>query len=236
MLRMENVSKTYRHRGHLVKALDGATLHIPGSDFVSVVGPSGSGKSTLLLMLGGMLSPSAGRVLLEASSVYDLSAGERAKMRREKVGFVFQTFNLVPYLSALENVQVPLFLAKVDEKAQKDRATALLERVGLADRLDHKPGELSVGQQQRVALARMLANDPAVILADEPTGNLDPETSQQIIGFLEEFNAEGKTIVMVTHDPRAAKRAKRTLRLQNGAITAQGAGEDGCWQPDSAVA
>ena len=236
MLRMENVSKTYRHRGHLVKALDGATLHIPGGDFVSVVGPSGSGKSTLLLMLGGMLSPSEGRVLLEASSVYDLSAAERAKMRREKVGFVFQTFNLVPYLSALENVQVPLFLAKMDEKIQKDRATALLERVGLADRLDHKPGELSVGQQQRVALARMLANDPAIILADEPTGNLDPETSQQIIGFLEEFNAEGKTIVMVTHDPRAAKRAKRTLRLQNGAITAQGAGEDGCWQPDSAVA
>ncbi len=236
MLRMENVSKTYRHRGHLVKALDGATLHIPGGDFVSLVGPSGSGKSTLLLMLGGMLSPSEGRVLLEASSVYDLSASERAKMRREKVGFVFQTFNLVPYLSALENVQVPLFLAKVGEKDQKDRATALLERVGLADRLDHKPGELSVGQQQRVALARMLANDPAVILADEPTGNLDPETSQQIIGFLEEFNAEGKTIVMVTHDPRAAQRAKRTLRLQNGAITAQGAGEDGCWQPDSAVA
>ena len=236
MLRMENVSKTYRHRGHLVKALDGATLHIPGGDFVSLVGPSGSGKSTLLLMLGGMLSPSEGRVLLEASSVYDLSASERAKMRREKVGFVFQTFNLVPYLSALENVQVPLFLAKVGEKDQKDRATALLERVGLADRLDHKPGELSVGQQQRVALARMLANDPAVILADEPTGNLDPETSQQITGFLEEFNAEGKTIVMVTHDPRAAQRAKRTLRLQNGAITAQGAGEDGCWQPDSAVA
>jgi putative ABC transport system ATP-binding protein len=233
---MENVSKTYRHRGHLVKALDGATLHIPAGDFVSLVGPSGSGKSTLLLMLGGMLSPSEGRVLLEASSVYDLSASERAKMRREKVGFVFQTFNLVPYLSALENVQVPLFLAKVDEKAQKDRATALLERVGLADRLDHKPGELSVGQQQRVALARMLANDPSVILADEPTGNLDPETSQQIIGFLETFNAEGKTIVMVTHDPRAAKRAKRTLRLQNGAITAQRAGEDDCCQPDSAVA
>jgi putative ABC transport system ATP-binding protein len=233
---MENVSKTYRHRGHLVKALDGATLHIPGGDFVSVVGPSGSGKSTLLLMLGGMLSPSEGRVLLEASSVYDLSAAERAKMRREKVGFVFQTFNLVPYLSALENVQVPLFLAKMDEKIQKDRATALLERVGLADRLDHKPGELSVGQQQRVALARMLANDPAVILADEPTGNLDPETSQQIIGFLEKFNAEGKTIVMVTHDPRAAQRAKRTLRLQNGAITCQGIGEDGYWQTDSAVA
>jgi putative ABC transport system ATP-binding protein len=233
---MENVSKAYTHRGRLVKALDGATLHIPAGDFVSVVGPSGSGKSTLLLMLGGMLSPSQGRVLLGANSVYDLSPVERARMRREKVGFVFQTFNLVPYLSALENVQVPLFLAKMEEKAQKERATALLERVGLADRLDHKPGELSVGQQQRVALARMLANDPAIILADEPTGNLDPETSQQIIAFLEEFNAEGKTIVMVTHDPRAAKRAKRTLRLQNGTITCQKAGEDGCWQPDSAVA
>ena len=157
-------------------------------------------------------------------------------MRREKVGFVFQTFNLVPYLSALENVQVPLFLAKMDEKSQKDRATALLKRVGLADRLDHKPGELSVGQQQRVALARMLANDPAVILADEPTGNLDPETSRQIIGFLEEFNQEGRTIVMVTHDPRAAKRAKRTLRLQEGAIMCQDAGEEPCWEADSAVA
>ena len=236
MLRMENVSKAYTHRGRLVKALDGATVHIPGGDFVSVVGPSGSGKSTLLLILGGMLSPSEGRVLLGASSVYDLSPGERARMRRDRVGFVFQTFNLVPYLSALENVQVPLFLAKVDEKTQKERATSLLERVGLADRLDHKPGELSVGQQQRVALARMLANDPAVILADEPTGNLDPETSQQIIGFLEEFNAEGKTIVMVTHDPRAANRAKRTLRLQNGTITRQGVGEDGNWEADTAVA
>ena len=227
MLKMENVSKTYRHRGQLVKALDGATLHIPEGDFVSVVGPSGSGKSTLLLMLGGMLSPSEGRVLLEASSVYDLSPRERARMRREKVGFVFQTFNLVPYLTALENVQVPLFLAKMDEKAQKDRATALLERVGLADRLNHKPGELSVGQQQRVALARMLANDPAVILADEPTGNLDPETSQQIITFLEEFNREGRTIVMVTHDPRAAERAKRTRAAANGTIACCKADEEG---------
>src|SRR3989339_1778767 len=126
MLRMENVSKTYRHRGQLVTALNGANAEIPEGDFVSVVGPSGSGKSTLLLMLGGMLSPSKGRVLLGAKSVYDLRPSERAEMRRERIGFVFQTFNLVPYLSALENVQVPLFLAKMDEKAQKDRATALL--------------------------------------------------------------------------------------------------------------
>ena len=183
MLKMENASKSYQHRGQTVVALNNATVHVPRGDFVSVVGPSGSGKSTLLLTLGGMLSPSQGRILVEDQSVYDLSLGDRAKLRREKIGFVFQTFNLIPYLSALENVQIPLFLAQVDEKTQKDRATALLERVGLADRLDHKPGELSVGQQQRVALARMLANDPAVILADEPTGNLDPETSRQVIGY-----------------------------------------------------
>jgi putative ABC transport system ATP-binding protein len=222
---MENVSKTYPHRGQIVKALDGATMHVPKGDFISVVGPSGSGKSTLLLMLGGMLSPSQGRVLLDNASIYDMNPAERARIRRDRVGFVFQTFNLVPYLSAIENVQIPLFLAKVDEQTQKNRATALLDRVGLGDRLDHKPCELSVGQQQRVALARMLANDPAVILADEPTGNLDPETSQQIIGFLEEFNREGRTIVMVTHDPRAAVRAKRTIRLRDGVISCQKADE-----------
>jgi len=177
------------------------------------------------LMLGGMLSPSQGRVFLEGQSVYDLSLNDRAQLRREKIGFVFQTFNLVPYLSALENVQVPLFLSKTDEKEQADRAAALLERVGLGDRLHHKPSELSVGQQQRVALARMLANDPAVILADEPTGNLDPETSRQVIEFLEEVNAEGRTVVMVTHDPRAAERAKRILRLDRGAIVSEKPGQ-----------
>ena len=218
MLRMEEVSKSYRHRGQIVKALDRATLEIPEGDFVSVVGPSGSGKSTLLLILGGMLSPSEGRVLLKQQSIYDLTSDGRARIRKQNIGFVFQTFNLVPYLTALENVQVPLFLAGTNDAAQQEKATALLQRVGLADRLDHKPGELSVGQQQRVALARMLANDPAVILADEPTGNLDPETSQEVIRFLEEFNREGRTIVMVTHDPRAAERAKRTLKLRDGAV------------------
>ena len=218
MLRMENVSKKYRHRGQFVTALDGADLHISKGDFVAVVGPSGSGKSTLLLMLGGMLSPSSGRVLLEGQSIYDLKSDQRARLRRKKIGFVFQTFNLVTYLSALENVQIPLYLAGLDGRAQAERATALLDRVGLADRLHHKPCELSVGQQQRVALARMLANDPAVILADEPTGNLDPETGQHVIKFFEDVNGEGRTVVMVTHDPRAAERAKKTLRLTNGAI------------------
>ena len=218
MLVMENVTKTYQHRRATVAALDGASVTIRSGDFVSLVGPSGSGKSTLLLMLGGMLSPTSGRVLLDEQSLYDLNSNGRARLRKEKIGFVFQTFNLVPYLTAMENVQVPLFLAGLERPEQMERATALLERVGLGDRLDHKPTELSVGQQQRVALARMLANNPQVILADEPTGNLDPETADQIIGFLEEFHDEGRTIVMVTHDPRAAGRAHRILRLADGKI------------------
>jgi putative ABC transport system ATP-binding protein len=174
----------------------------------------------LLLMLGGMLSPTSGRILLGGQSIYDLKADARAGLRTRQVGFVFQTFNLVSYLTALENVQIPLYLAGVEEAEQEERAAGLLERVGLGDRLYHKPCELSVGQQQRVALARMLANDPAVILADEPTGNLDPDTSHQVIGYFEEFNQEGKTIVMVTHDPRAAERAQRTLQLNQGRIVA----------------
>jgi putative ABC transport system ATP-binding protein len=225
MLRMENVSKSYMHRGQVVKALDEATVHIRRGDFVSVVGPSGSGKSTLLLMLGGMLSPSSGHVLLGDESIYDLTSDGRARLRQENIGFVFQTFNLVPYLTALENVQIPLYLAGADEDSQEEIASSLLERVGLGDRLDHKPSELSVGQQQRVALARMLANNPAVILADEPTGNLDPETADQVIKFFEEFNQEGRTIVMVTHDPKAAERAKKTLRLRDGKIVSEGNGE-----------
>ena len=218
MLQMRSVSKQYPHRGKVVVALNAVTLDIPKGDHVAVVGPSGSGKSTLLLMFGGMMSPSAGQVLLDGQSLYELDTEGRAALRREKIGFVFQTFNLVPYLSAMENVQVPLFLAGVNEANQRKQAASLLERVGLADRLDHKPSELSVGQQQRVALARMLANNPEVILADEPTGNLDPDTSQEILAFFEELNREGRTVVVVTHDLRAAQRAKRVLRLVDGMI------------------
>ena len=218
MLQMRSVSKQYPHRGRMVTALDAVTLEIPKGDYVAVVGPSGSGKSTLLLMFGGMMSPSAGQVLIEGQSLYALDAERRAALRKKKIGFVFQTFNLVPYLSAMENVQVPLFLAGVDEANQRRQAASLLDRVGLSDRLDHKPSELSVGQQQRVALARMLANNPDVILADEPTGNLDPDTSRDILDFFEELNREGRTVVMVTHDVRAAQRARRVLRLVDGAI------------------
>ena len=222
MLKLQSVTKHYQHRGKIIRALQEATLEIPHGDFVAMVGPSGSGKSTLLLILGGMLSPAQGQVLFDGQSLYDLAPADRAKLRKQKIGFVFQTFNLMPYLTALENVQVPLLLAGIGETEQQGKATSLLERLGLGDRLDHKPSELSVGQQQRVALARMLANDPAVILADEPTGNLDPETSQSILDFFEAVNREGKTIVMVTHDPGAARRAKRTLRLVNGQIQTNG--------------
>jgi len=224
MLALQSVSKTYTHRGRTVKALDNANLEVQNGDFIAVVGPSGSGKSTLLLMLGGMLSPASGRVLVDGQSLYDMGTDKRAELRRKKIGFVFQTFNLIPYLTAMENVQVPLLLTGVNERIQQERAASLLTRLGLADRLDHKPSELSVGQQQRVALARMLANDPAVVLADEPTGNLDPDTSGQIIDFLEEVNREGRTVVMVTHDMRAAQRAKRILKLVDGTIAPDGKG------------
>ncbi|MFI4874618.1 MAG: ABC transporter ATP-binding protein [Blastopirellula sp. JB062] len=218
MLQMKNVSKDYVLRKQKVSGLADASIEIERGDFVSLVGPSGSGKSTLLLMLGGMLSPTSGSVTIDGNSFYDRNADQRAALRQQYVGFVFQTFNLVPYLTALENVQVPMYLAAVKQADQRARAEELLRRVGLDDRMHHKPSELSVGQQQRVALARMLANDPAVILADEPTGNLDPETAAQVIRFFEQFNAEGRTIVMVTHDPKAAERAKRMVRLTNGRL------------------
>jgi putative ABC transport system ATP-binding protein len=222
MITLQSVSKHFQHRGKSVAALANVTLQIGKGDFVAVIGPSGSGKSTFLHLLGGMLSPTEGKVRIENESLYDLTSDQRSALRKKKIGFVFQTFNLVPYLTALENVQVPLVLAGLGEEEQKRRAESLLGRVGLSDRLDHKPRELSVGQQQRVALARMLANDPALILADEPTGNLDPETSASIMDFLVELNGEGRTIVMVTHDLRVAGRAKRALRLVNGSIQADG--------------
>ncbi len=218
MLKVKNVSKIYKKKDKEIKAIDNVSLDIPSGDFVSIIGPSGSGKSSLLLMLGGMLFPSLGQVFIDNESLYDLSPNEIASLRQKKIGFVFQTFNLIPYLSAIQNVQVPLLLSGLNEKGQMEKAEYLLNKVGLEDRMNHKPSELSVDQQQRIALARMLANDPSLILADEPTGNLDPEMSQTVIKFLTDLNQEGRTIVMVTHDMKIAKQAKRNVTISKGEI------------------
>lgn len=216
MYQLKSVTRTYERRGNVVTALDNCNLEIPDNDFIAIVGPSGSGKTTLLSILGGMMAPSTGNVTLDGQSLYDLSIDERAKLRGKKIGFVFQSFNLVGWLSACENVQIPLMLSGVAAHEQRKRALELLDRVGLSDRADHLPSELSQGQQQRVALARTLANDPQVILADEPTGNLDSETRQQVMNYLNEFHHDGRTIVMVTHDANTASFAKRTIRLVEG--------------------
>lgn len=220
MYELSSVTKTYTRRGQTVIALDSASLDIPDNDFVAVVGPSGSGKTTLLSILGGMLAPTSGKVLLGGQSLYDLSIEERTALRSTQIGFVFQSFNLIPWLTACENVQIPLVLTGQSAEQQRSRALEMLDRVGLTDRTDHRPSELSQGQQQRVALARTLANDPQVILADEPTGNLDAETRQQVMSYLTEFHNDGRTIVMVTHDPGTAAFAKRTIRISDGVATA----------------
>jgi putative ABC transport system ATP-binding protein len=220
MFRLQQVSKSYEQKDRQVVALRPVTLEIDDGQFVAVVGPSGSGKTTLLSILGGMLAPTTGKVWLDGKSLYEAAPRERARVRQSKLGFVFQTFNLIPYLSALENVQVPLMLGGVAPDRQLRQAALLLERVGLAERVNHKPSELSTGQQQRVALARTLANDPRVILADEPTGNLDPATRQQVLDFLQEFCREGRIVIVVTHDPAVALRAGRQLVLSEGHLIA----------------
>jgi putative ABC transport system ATP-binding protein len=227
MFKVLNVEKAYRKRQHEVLAFRAEMLHIPRGEYLAVVGPSGSGKTTLLSLLGGMLSPDRGQVWLGSDSLYELSVAQRTRLRRERIGFVFQTFNLIPYLTALENVQAPLFLAQMPAVEQRRRAAELLERLGLGDRLDHKPCELSVGQQQRVALARTLANNPQAILADEPTGNLDPQSRAHVLALFDDFVREGRTIVMVTHDPAAAERAARRVSLDQGQIVGSDAASGG---------
>lgn len=219
MIRLENVKRTYSRHGQTVTALQCENLRISAGEYVAVVGPSGSGKSTLLSLLGGMLSPTSGRIWLDDTSVYEQSVVARSAIRRERMGFVFQTFNLIPYLTALENVQVPLALNNVSPIDQVGLATAMLQRFGLGERLNHKPSEMSVGQQQRVALARTLVNDPQIILADEPTGNLDPTSREVVLKAFDTCYDEGRTIITVTHDLTAAARAKRRLVLNDGQIS-----------------
>ena len=218
MVKTENLSKIYNSKGNSVRALDDVSLSIEEREFVSIAGPSGSGKTTLLLCLGGLIRPSSGKVTVEGTSIYDLDLTKRAAFRLRSLGFVFQTFNLIPYLTALENVEIPLSLAGTSDGTQSERATQLLEKLGLGDRVNHKPRELSIGEQQRVAIARALANNPKIILADEPTGNLDPDTTNETVGYLKLLNETGITVVMVTHNPGVAADAKRRLRLVGGRL------------------
>ncbi len=221
MIRLENVVRTYVRHGQTVTALQCEHLQIKSGEYVAVVGPSGSGKTTMLSLLGGMLSPTAGRIYLDDCSLYEQPVAARSAIRLARMGFVFQTFNLIPYLTALQNVQIPLGLNGDAQDVQDSLATTMLRRFGLGDRLNHKPSELSVGQQQRVALARTLVNDPQIILADEPTGNLDPDSREVVLKAFDDCHAEGRTIVMVTHDLAAAARAGRRLVLRDGTIREQ---------------
>ena len=219
MIRAEHLSKVYRMGKIEVPALRDVSLKIEEGEFLAIVGPSGSGKSTLLNMLGCLDKPTSGAVFIGGVNTALLSENELAEIRREKIGFIFQQFNLIHSLTALENVALPMFFAGVKSDARIKRATELLAKVGLRERMHHKPSELSGGQQQRVAIARALSNNPAVIIGDEPTGNVDSETGDAIMGILEGLNRnEGRTIIVVTHDTEIAAHAPRVIRMKDGRL------------------
>ena len=222
MIVAEGLGKTYLSGGRPLAVLRDVALRIPAESFVAILGPSGSGKTTLLGLLAGLDEPSAGRVRLDGVDLTALTEDERAGFRAKNVGFVFQTFHLLPTLTALENVLVPLeLLGDRPQRELRERATQLLERVGLRDRLDHYPSQLSGGEQQRVALARAFANRPRILFADEPTGNLDQETGAKVIELMEDLNREARTtLVLVTHDLALAARAHRVIRLADGRVVA----------------
>ncbi len=224
MIVARGLEKTYTSGGKPLCVLRSVDLEVPPEAFMAVVGPSGSGKTTLLGLLAGLDEPTAGEVLLDGQNLFALTEDQRAEFRARRVGFVFQTFHLLPTLTALENVLVPLEL-QGDARGARGRAISLLERVGLGDRLDHYPAQLSGGEQQRVALARAFANEPRILFADEPTGNLDQETGATIVGMMEELNREARTtLVLVTHDLSLAERADRVVRLTDGRVVSDRAG------------
>lgn len=217
MIKTDLISKSFKQKHSIVHALRNVSIHISKGEFVSIIGPSGSGKSTLLLMLGGMSTPTQGDVYYENESIYGLTQEKRALWRAKKAGFVFQAFNLIPYLTVYENVSVAIHLFG-DSNDNKSKIIALLDRMRLSDRLDHLPSELSVGQQQRLALARALIKEPEILFADEPTGNLDPDTTLEMIELLKQSNKNGMTIVFITHNHEIARMADRTIKIVQGEI------------------
>jgi len=219
MIEITNLSKVFTQNGEQIVPLDNVNLSIGQGEFVTVVGPSGSGKSTFLLTIGGLIQPTRGEVRINGTSLYEVNNTERARIRLRVLGFMFQTFNLIPYLTALENVEVPMSLAGVPGKEQRRKTLELLDRVGLSHRIKHRPAQLSVGERQRVALARTLANDPSIILADEPTGNLDPKLSGEILEYFKQFSENGITVIMVTHDHQSAAESDHRLQIINGVVT-----------------
>ncbi|KQR26298.1 ABC transporter ATP-binding protein [Microbacterium sp. Leaf151] len=216
---LRGVTRTYRQRDRTVQALAGVDLDIAAGDFVTVQGPTGGGKSTLLQMLGALDRPTSGSVTLGDVDIAAASNAELGRVRAQDIGFVFQGFNLIPTLTAAENVDMGLEPLGLDRAERRRRVAEALERVGLQDRADHRPGELSGGQQQRVAIARAVAKQPRVLLADEPTGNLDESMRDEILDVLQALNAEGLTLIVVTHDSAVAQRARRRLRLAKGVVT-----------------
>jgi putative ABC transport system ATP-binding protein len=224
MVQISSVTKVYERGKQKIEVLHELTLDIPKGDFVALMGPSGSGKTTLLNLIGGLDRPSAGQITVGGSRIDQLSSGQLARWRAHNIGFVFQFYNLMPVLSAEGNVELPLLLTKLSGAQRKKNVAAALAVVGLADRAKHKPRELSGGQEQRVAIARALVSDPQLLVCDEPTGDLDRKTADEILGLLQVLNREhGKTIVMVTHDPKAAEFARRTLHLEKGQLLEQAA-------------
>lgn len=221
MLAVADVQKHYDHPSGKIHVLKGIKLEIKAGDVVAITGPSGAGKSTLLHIMGGLDHPGEGRVFFDGEDIYQLNERERARFRNQKIGFIFQFYHLLPEFSALENVILPAMVRSADESMDslKAKAVALLDRVGLKHRYDHKPKELSGGEQQRVAIARALVNEPKVIFCDEPTGNLDSESGQGVIDLLMELNAKNKqTLVIVTHDDAVARRSHRVVKMRDGLI------------------
>lgn len=218
IVQFENVRKTYQMGMVTVEALRGVSFGIEAGEYISIMGPSGCGKSTMLNLLGCLDRPTSGKYLLGSEDVSQMNDDALSAIRGARLGFVFQSYNLIQQLTVVENIEIPLYYQDVSEHESKRRAQELAARVGLEHRLHHKPFELSGGQQQRVAIARALANDPLVILADEPTGNLDSTSGKEILSLFEELNAQGKTLILVTHDPNTADRARRAIRLRDGEV------------------